>query len=44
MQAEAAAEELLGETDILITVPNDRLLEIMPELPLEDAFRLADEV
>jgi len=32
-------------TDTLITVPNDRLLKIAPrDLPLEMAFRLADDV
>jgi cell division protein FtsZ len=32
-------------TDTLITVPNDRLLQIArPDLPLELAFRLADDV
>lgn len=32
-------------TDTLITVPNDRLLQIAPhDLPLEMAFRLADDV
>lgn len=32
-------------TDTLITIPNDRLLEVAPQdLPLEMAFRLADDV
>jgi cell division protein FtsZ len=32
-------------TDTLITVPNDRLLQIAPrDLPLEMAFRLADDI
>jgi len=32
-------------TDTMITVPNDRLLEVAPEdLPLEMAFKLADDV
>ena len=32
-------------TDTLITVPNDRLLEVAPQdLPLEMAFKLADDV
>ena len=32
-------------TDTLITVPNDRLLQVAPrDLPLEMAFRLADDV
>ena len=36
---------LRPNTDTLITVPNDRLLQIAPrDLPLEMAFRLADDV
>lgn len=30
--------------DTTIVVPNDRLLEIVPKLPLEAAFKVADEV
>lgn len=38
-------EKLRPFTDTLITVPNDRLLQIAPrDLPLELAFRLADDV
>lgn len=37
--------KLQPNTDTLITVPNDRLLQIAPrDLPLELAFRLADDV
>ena len=37
--------KLRPNTDTLITVPNDRLLQIAPrDLPLELAFRLADDV
>jgi cell division protein FtsZ len=36
---------LRPNTDTMITVPNDRLLQIAPrDLPLEMAFRLADDV
>ncbi len=38
-------QKLRQYTDTLITVPNDRLLEVAPEdLSLEMAFRLADDV
>jgi cell division protein FtsZ len=30
--------------DTLIIIPNDKLLEIAPELPLQTAFRVADEI
>jgi len=30
--------------DTVIVVPNEKLLEIAPRLPLRDAFRLADEI
>jgi cell division protein FtsZ len=37
--------KLRKNTDTLITVPNDRLLEVAPlDLPLEMAFKLADDV
>lgn len=38
-------QKLRRYTDTLITVPNDRLLEVAPaDLPLEMAFKLADDV
>ncbi len=38
-------QKLRQYTDTLITVPNDRLLEVAPhDLPLEMAFKLADDV
>lgn len=38
-------EKLQQYTDTLITVPNDRLLQLAyPDMPLELAFRLADDV
>jgi len=43
--ARAGLEKLRQFTDTLITVPNDRLLQVAPrDLPLEMAFRLADDV
>lgn len=43
--AQNGLAQLRQYTDTLITVPNDRLLKIAPrDLPLEMAFRLADDV
>ncbi len=37
--------ERLEETvDTLIVIPNDKLLELAPELPLHTAFKVADEI
>ncbi len=37
-------EKLRDAADTVITIPNDKLLEIAPRLPLNQAFKLADEV
>ncbi len=37
-------KKLKKEADTVIVIPNDKLLEIVPELPLNAAFRVADEV
>jgi cell division protein FtsZ len=37
-------EKLREHTDTLIVIPNDKLLDVVPRLPLNDAFRVADEV
>ena len=37
-------EKLRESTDTLIVIPNDKLLEVVPRLPLNEAFRVADEV
>ena len=37
-------KKLKAEADTVIVIPNDKLLEIVPELPLNAAFRVADEV
>jgi len=37
-------ETLRENTDTLIVIPNDKLLETVPRLPLNDAFRVADDV
>jgi len=31
-------------TDTLIVIPNDKLLELAPELPIHTAFKIADEI
>jgi len=43
--AEKGIEQLKGEVDTLIVIPNDRLLEIVDrKVSLQDAFRVADDV
>ncbi len=42
--AEMGLEKLRRETDTVIVIPNDRLLEIAPRLPLGAAFKVADEI
>jgi cell division protein FtsZ len=43
--ASAGLAQLRQHTDTLITVPNDKLLYVAPkDLPMETAFRLADDV
>jgi cell division protein FtsZ len=37
-------ERLEAVTDTLIVIPNDKLLELAPELPLHTAFKVADEI
>lgn len=37
-------ERLEGVVDTLIVIPNDKLLELAPELPLQTAFKVADEI
>lgn len=37
-------EKLRKETDTVIVIPNDKLLEIAPTLPLGAAFKVADEI
>ncbi|XP_061338147.1 cell division protein FtsZ homolog 1, chloroplastic-like [Gastrolobium bilobum] len=45
LQAFEAIEKLQKNVDTLIVIPNDRLLDIADEqMPLQDAFRLADDV
>ncbi|MDX1610879.1 MAG: cell division protein FtsZ [Candidatus Thermoplasmatota archaeon] len=42
--AEAGLARLRDAADTTLVVPNDKLLEIAPQLPLNAAFRVADEV
>ena len=37
-------EKLENIVDTLIVIPNDKLLELAPELPLHTAFKVADEI
>jgi len=37
-------ERLESIVDTLIVIPNDKLLELAPELPLHTAFKVADEI
>ena len=42
--AEAGLAKLREAADTTIVIPNDKLLEIAPNLPLQAAFRVADEI
>ncbi|MHB8584634.1 MAG: cell division protein FtsZ [Thermoplasmatota archaeon] len=42
--AEAGLAKLRDAADTVIVIPNDKLLEIAPRLPLNAAFKVADEV
>ncbi|MBT4165533.1 cell division protein FtsZ [archaeon] len=42
--AEYGLERMESLVDTLIVIPNDKLLEIAPELPLQTAFKVADEI
>jgi cell division protein FtsZ len=37
-------ERLEASVDTLIVIPNDKLLELAPELPVKTAFKIADEI
>lgn len=37
-------EKLESVVDTLIVIPNDKLLELAPDLPLQTAFKIADEI
>ena len=42
--AQAGLEKLAAIADTLIVIPNDKLLEIAPDLPIHLAFKVADEI
>lgn len=42
--AQYGLERMASISDTLIVVPNDKLLELAPELPLHTAFKVADEI
>ncbi len=42
--AQTGLEKLESLVDTLIVIPNDKLLEIAPDLPLHTAFKVADEI
>lgn len=37
-------EKMEAVTDTLIVIPNDKLLELAPDLPLHTAFKISDEI
>ncbi len=37
-------KKLRRESDTVIVIPNDKLLEIVPDLPINAAFKVADEI
>lgn len=37
-------ERLEGIVDTIIAIPNDKLLQIVPDVPLNTAFKIADEI
>ncbi|MEK6889132.1 MAG: cell division protein FtsZ [Nanoarchaeota archaeon] len=42
--AQYGLERMVEVCDTLIVIPNDKLLEIAPELPIHTAFKVADEI
>lgn len=42
--ANIGLEKMESIVDTLIVIPNDKLLEIVPDLPLQTAFKVADEI
>ncbi len=43
-QAAAGIEELRDNVDTLIVIPNDRLLDVADNIPVVEAFKMADDV
>lgn len=44
VKAEEGIEKLAAIADTVIVLDNNRLVELVPNLPIQDAFRVADEV
>lgn len=44
IKAEEGIENLRQKTDTVVVIDNNRLVELVPNLPIQDAFRVADEV
>lgn len=44
LKAEEGIEHLRAATDTVVVIDNNRLVELVPNLPIQDAFRVADEV
>ncbi len=44
LKAEEAIENLRQSTDTVVVIDNNRLVELVPNLPIDEAFRVADEV
>ncbi|MFW6045307.1 MAG: cell division protein FtsZ [Natronomonas sp.] len=42
--ADAGLERLRAVADTVIVIPNDRLLDYAPNLPLQDAFKICDRI
>lgn len=42
--AQNGLERLAEVTDTLIVIPNDKLLDVAPDLPIHTAFKVADEI
>jgi cell division protein FtsZ len=42
--AQSGLEKLRKNSDTVIVIQNDRLLEVVPDLPLDTAFKVADEI
>ncbi len=43
-KAEEGINSLQGVTDTVVVIDNNRLVELVPNLPIQDAFKVADEV
>ena len=44
IKAEEGIETLKNVTDTVVVIDNNRLVELVPNLPIQDAFKVADEV